>query len=362
MCFLTFVVDYSRMIFVNFLKHKSKVDSGRRDFVAFVERITVNKVKCFRSDNGGEYNSTRWFEYLNEHGIRFDKTETYKPQQNGVAERTKCGSMDKAHAMMQCMTGPTLFWAESLATAVHGCNILPPSVIDWETPGSWWTSKISRINHLGAFGCRIKVLIQRAERTKLDSTLKNYIYIWDVQKCGKITDLWYYISKTDRYWKSQILWIGWCSRYLESIQGVQSILRVPKPYGNGAELHDDRDSTTHSDIIDSIEEDHSQVQIDSGNESTVGETENTVVEKEVLRKDPVTEDKHQADSHMSILWLMTKTVTWLICLSHMSFPVIWKQRMTKSLMNGQLQCKNRCRLFTSTRGGSLFTCQKSIKY
>ena len=44
------------------------------------------KVKCLRSDNGGEYIDGGFNEYCAAHGIRTEKTIPETPQQNGVAE------------------------------------------------------------------------------------------------------------------------------------------------------------------------------------------------------------------------------------------------------------------------------------
>ena len=45
------------------------------------------KVKCLRSDNGGEYIDEGFSEYCAAQGIRMEKTIPGTPQQNGVAER-----------------------------------------------------------------------------------------------------------------------------------------------------------------------------------------------------------------------------------------------------------------------------------
>ena len=52
-----------------------------------VERSTVWKLKVLRSDNGGEYTSGEFVEYLRSEGIRHELTVPKSPQQNGVAER-----------------------------------------------------------------------------------------------------------------------------------------------------------------------------------------------------------------------------------------------------------------------------------
>ena len=45
------------------------------------------KVKCLRSDNGGEYVDGGFSEYGVAQGIRMEKTIPRTPQQNGVVER-----------------------------------------------------------------------------------------------------------------------------------------------------------------------------------------------------------------------------------------------------------------------------------
>ena len=52
-----------------------------------VKTETSLKVKCLRSDNGGEYIDGGFSEYCATHGIRMEKTILGTPQQNGVAER-----------------------------------------------------------------------------------------------------------------------------------------------------------------------------------------------------------------------------------------------------------------------------------
>ena len=52
-----------------------------------VETKTDLKVKCQRSNNGGEYIDGGFNEYCVAHGIRIEKTIIGTPQQNGVAKR-----------------------------------------------------------------------------------------------------------------------------------------------------------------------------------------------------------------------------------------------------------------------------------
>ncbi|KAH9325285.1 hypothetical protein KI387_005463, partial [Taxus chinensis] len=45
------------------------------------------KLKCLRSDNGGEYYSNEFNDYCSKNGIRRQKTVPGTPQQNGVSKR-----------------------------------------------------------------------------------------------------------------------------------------------------------------------------------------------------------------------------------------------------------------------------------
>ena len=57
------------------------------------------KVKCLRSDNGGEYIDGGFNEYCDVQGIRMEKTISGTPQQNGVAERMNRTLNESARSM-----------------------------------------------------------------------------------------------------------------------------------------------------------------------------------------------------------------------------------------------------------------------
>lgn len=85
--FALFIDDFSRKIFVYFLKAKSDILSAFQLFKSRVERETEKKIKILRTDNGCEYLSAEFSRFLNIEGIRRQLTVQYTPQQNGVAER-----------------------------------------------------------------------------------------------------------------------------------------------------------------------------------------------------------------------------------------------------------------------------------
>jgi transposase InsO family protein len=64
------VDDYTRMTAVCFLNKNSKESENFKTYKGMVETETKLKIKCLRSDNGGEFTSKEFMEFYNEHGIK----------------------------------------------------------------------------------------------------------------------------------------------------------------------------------------------------------------------------------------------------------------------------------------------------
>ena len=75
------------MKWVSFIKNKLKALEKFRIFKALVENRTRCKLKCIRSDRGGEFIDYEFANLCNEYGIKQQFTIAGTPQQNGVAER-----------------------------------------------------------------------------------------------------------------------------------------------------------------------------------------------------------------------------------------------------------------------------------
>ena len=69
------------------MKHKSEVFEIFRRWKAMVENETDLKVKCLRSDNGGEYELGEFKKLCALNGIRLERITPGTLQQNGIAER-----------------------------------------------------------------------------------------------------------------------------------------------------------------------------------------------------------------------------------------------------------------------------------
>jgi hypothetical protein len=85
--FLLFIDDFSRYTYVYFLIKKSQVLEHFIQYKNLVENQTSKKILFLRSDNGGEFTSTKFNNYCADSDIQRQFTNPYNPAQNRVSER-----------------------------------------------------------------------------------------------------------------------------------------------------------------------------------------------------------------------------------------------------------------------------------
>jgi len=97
---LTFVDDFSRKVWVYFLRQKNETFSMFKKFKALVENQTGRKIKKLRTNNGLEFVELEFDEFCAVNGIAKRKTLVGKPRQNGVIERINRTLLEKARCML----------------------------------------------------------------------------------------------------------------------------------------------------------------------------------------------------------------------------------------------------------------------
>ena len=127
--FVTFIDDYSRCCKVYFMRRKWEVLEKFKEFEAGVTNESGMTIGTLRIDNGGEYVSNIFTNYLKSKGIRHELTIAHTPEQNGVAERMNRTLMESARAMIAHAGLPNHYWAEAVATAAYICNRTPTTAI-----------------------------------------------------------------------------------------------------------------------------------------------------------------------------------------------------------------------------------------
>lgn len=175
--FLIFVDDFTRMVFVYFLKAKSEVFKYFKEFKSMVENQRDRKIKIFRTDNGLEFCSTEFENYLKETGIIHQKTNAYTPEQNGLSERTNRTIVERARCLLYDAGLDKKFWAEATNTAVYLKNRSCASGLDNKTPYELWHNKKPDLSHVRIFGSQVMVHIPKEKRLKWDTKSKKHILV-----------------------------------------------------------------------------------------------------------------------------------------------------------------------------------------
>ncbi|KAK9209952.1 hypothetical protein WN944_002321 [Citrus x changshan-huyou] len=174
---VTFIDDYSRRCWVYPIKKNSDVFPVFKEYKARVELESGKRIKCLRTDNGGEYTDGEFLAFCKQEGIQRQFTVAYTPQQNGVVERMNMTLTERIRVMLKTAGLPNLFWAEAAKTACYIVNRSPSTTIRLKTAMEMWTGKPADYFYLHAFGCLVYVMYNAQERAKLDPKSRRCIFL-----------------------------------------------------------------------------------------------------------------------------------------------------------------------------------------
>ena len=138
-------------------------------------------VRVFQSDNDGEYINGPMQEFMKLHGIQHQISNTYTPQQNGLAKRKNQQLLEVVRASLFGMNVPVEYWGEAVTSAAYLINRTPSRVIECQNPLQQ-LQKLLSIPSLPnleprVFGCVVYVHIPKQQRSKLDPRAKRCIFL-----------------------------------------------------------------------------------------------------------------------------------------------------------------------------------------
>ncbi|KAE8673467.1 Beta-glucosidase 45 [Hibiscus syriacus] len=188
---VTFIDDFSRFVWVFFMKEKSDTFSKFKEFRELVEGEVGKKICCLRTDNGGEYSSIEFSQYLREYRIRHQYTCANTPQQNGVAEKKTYILQKFVEVCYIQKNVPEKFWAEAMKTDAFVINRLPQPRLGFVLPfEKLWNMKPT-FSYFRVFDCVCYVFVPDHLRSKFDKKVVRCIFVgYDNQRKGwKCCDL-----------------------------------------------------------------------------------------------------------------------------------------------------------------------------
>ena len=175
--FIIFIDECTHYVWCYSISAKSEAFQRFRDWKNLVENQFSVRMKILRTDNGGEYTSNEFKNYLKDQGIRHETTIPKTPEQNGVAERMNRTLVETVRSMISDAKVPKSYWAEALNTAVYLRNRSPTSTLKNATPYEILYGTKPNVSHLKVFGSIAYAHIPKDERQKLDSKSRKCIFL-----------------------------------------------------------------------------------------------------------------------------------------------------------------------------------------
>lgn len=175
--FVLFKDEFSGYRVVYFLRQKSEVFAEFKKFESLILRQTGNKLKVLRSDNGTEYTSFQFSDFLKEKGIVHEFSSPYIHEQNGRAEREIRTITDCARSMMIGKTVAKQLWTEAVNTAVYLLNRVLCKQNKNKTAYELWFKQKPEVDHLKIFGSVAYLNIPKEKRSKFEPKSKKMIFV-----------------------------------------------------------------------------------------------------------------------------------------------------------------------------------------
>ena len=170
---LTYICSPTEYSYTYFLKQKSEQFEKFREFKNTYELLRSKKINELRTDNGNEYLSTEFQNYLKHHGIIHNTSVAYSPQSNGKAERLNRTLVEKARCMIISSNVDLSLWSAAIDTANYLRNRSPSSLLNGMTPYEALYNKKPKIKHLIIFGSDAYPLELTNKRDKFEPTAKS---------------------------------------------------------------------------------------------------------------------------------------------------------------------------------------------
>jgi transposase InsO family protein len=167
--FMLLVDDHTRMTAVFFLKNKSEAFENLKIYKEMVENEMDSKIKCLRSDNGGEFTSKEIMDYCNNHGIKKQFFVAMTPQQNEVVERKNMIVHEMARTMLMDSKLTDIFWTPEVHTIVDIQNRVMLKNNTDKTPYELWKGRITNVKHFRVFGSKCYIKIEDGRMRKFES-------------------------------------------------------------------------------------------------------------------------------------------------------------------------------------------------
>ena len=126
--------------------------------MARVEKETGKRLKCLRSDRGGEFISHEFKKFCIERGIKRQVSAPGTPKKNEIVERRNRSIMDCARTLMIENNIGIKYWKEAINIVVHTLNRVQLKKDSFKTPYELWYGYKPNVSYLKVFGSKCYIL------------------------------------------------------------------------------------------------------------------------------------------------------------------------------------------------------------
>ena len=173
---VTFLDDFSRYLWSFPIKLKSDVFATFLKWKTQIELELKTPIRCFRSDNGGEFISHEWADLFEKSGIRRETTVAHNPQQNGRSEIRNKILENKMDCMLIDCGLSRGWWAEALTHATYLINRSPSKPLKMKSPFEVLRGELPDLSTLHIFGSPCEILVLPAVK-KLQPKSKTCLFL-----------------------------------------------------------------------------------------------------------------------------------------------------------------------------------------
>jgi histone deacetylase 1/2 len=173
--YVSFIDDFSRYVWVYFLRNKSEVEPVFLQFQKHVERMLNTKILSVQSDWGGEYH--RLHNYFAATGISHHISCPHTHQQNGLAERKHRHIVETGLTLLAQAQMPLRFWDEAFNTACYLINRMPSRTTDQDTPLHRLLKTHPDYSRMRVFGCACWPNLRAYNDRKLSFRTKQCVFL-----------------------------------------------------------------------------------------------------------------------------------------------------------------------------------------
>lgn len=176
-CFVTFIADFSRKVWLYVLKFKKNCFEKFMEFKALVETQSEHKIKTFWPDNArnfvfkafNQFFKGSWYREPNVYFVYTSiksRSRAYKSYHYGDGEEH-----------VECLKARQTILVEAVVNAIYIRIRCPTKTLDFITPGEAWSGMRPCIAYMHVFVCVTYAMVTDAQNSKLNVKVIKCLFV-----------------------------------------------------------------------------------------------------------------------------------------------------------------------------------------